>query len=69
MDSRTIIQGNLISLNGERGIGVQSFSGRIEGNNITGNGLYGIGLDGKSDVSAINNWWADSALDAEIFDS
>jgi len=69
LDSRTIIQGNLISLNGERGIGVQSFSGRIEGNNITGNGLYGIGLDGESDVSAINNWWADSDLDAEIFDS
>jgi len=69
LDSRTTIQGNLISSNGERGIGVQSFSGSIEENNITGNGLYGIGLDGESDVSAINNWWADSDLDKEIFDS
>ena len=68
-DSRAIIQENLISANGERGIGVQSFTGRIEANNITGNGLYGIGLDGESDVSAINNWWADSDMDAEIFDS
>ena len=68
-DSRTIIQGNLISSNGERGIGVLSFTGRIEDNNITGNGLYGIGLDGESDVAAINNWWADSDMDAEIFDS
>jgi len=68
-DSRTVIQGNLISSNGERGIGVQSFAGIIEANNITGNGLYGIGLDGESDVSATNNWWADSDMDAEIFDS
>jgi hypothetical protein len=67
-DSRAIIQGNLISANGERGIGVQSFTGTIEANNITGNGLYGIGLDGEGDVSAPNNWWADSDMDAEIFD-
>jgi len=68
-DSRAIIEGNLISSNGERGIGVQSFSGSIEANNIAGNGLYGIGLDGKGDVSAINNWWADSDMDTSIFDS
>jgi hypothetical protein len=68
-DSRTIIQGNLVSLNGERGVAVQSFTGRIEENNITSNGLYGIGLDGPGDVSALNNWWADSDMDAAIFDS
>jgi hypothetical protein len=68
-DSRISIQGNLISSNGERGIGVRSFTGKIEENNITDNGRYGIGLDGLGDVAAMNNWWGDSDMDAELFDS
>ncbi|MBU0486090.1 MAG: right-handed parallel beta-helix repeat-containing protein [Proteobacteria bacterium] len=67
-ESRAVIASNLLAYNGERGIGVESFSGTINNNNIVGNGLYGIGLDGKSDVEATGNWWADSDLAREIYD-
>jgi hypothetical protein len=68
-ESRGIISGNTIAANGERGIAIVSYSGSITGNNIFANTLYGIGLEGSNDIEARNNWWDDSDLVREIYDS
>jgi hypothetical protein len=68
-ESRGVISGNSIGANSERGIAVISYSGLISQNNIFANGLYGIGLEGISDIEAQENWWDDSDLAQEIYDS
>lgn len=67
--SRGVISGNSIVANGERGIAIISYSGLISQNNIFANGLYGIGLEGITDIEAQENWWDDSDLIQEIYDS
>ncbi len=67
-DSRAAIRHNLITDNGERGIGAISFSGEISQNNITENRLYAIGLDGANNLAAPQNWWGNSDLNLEIYD-
>jgi hypothetical protein len=68
-ESRGIISGNSIAANGERGIAIISYRGLISQNNIFANGLYGIGLEGITDIEAQENWWDDSDLIREIYDS
>jgi parallel beta-helix repeat protein len=68
LDSSAFIQGNLISDNRERGIGIQSFHGIITANNILRNGLYSLGLDGETDVSAGGNGWGGEDLKKIIYD-
>jgi hypothetical protein len=63
-----LLRHNLISDNGERGVGIVSFAGEISGNNFSGNGLYAIGLDGPDNVAAPSNWWGGADLAKEIFD-
>jgi hypothetical protein len=67
------VQRNFLGANfeagSERGIAVISYSGLISQNNIFANGLYGIGLEGISDIEAQENWWDDSDLAQEIYDS
>ncbi len=68
VSSGVSITNNHISENGERGIGIQSFAGIITGNSIAGNGLYALEVEGKSDISAIGNWWGGSDAEEVIFD-
>jgi parallel beta-helix repeat protein len=68
-ESRGTISGNIIAANGVRGIAIESYSGAINRNNIFGNGMYGIGLEGFGDIEARENWWDDSDLTREIYDS
>jgi nitrous oxidase accessory protein NosD len=68
-ESRGIISENSIASNGERGIAIISFIGPITKNNIFANNLYGIGLEGSNDIEARENWWDDSDLSREIYDS
>jgi parallel beta-helix repeat protein len=68
-ESRGVISGNSIGDNGERGIAIISYSGSISRNNIFANGLYAIGLEGITDIEARENWWDDSNLIREIYDS
>ncbi|MEN8135327.1 MAG: right-handed parallel beta-helix repeat-containing protein [Thermodesulfobacteriota bacterium] len=68
-DTRAAISNNLINANGERGIGIISFDGIINNNNIVDNGLYGVGLEGSEDIDATSNWWGESDLDKEIYDT
>ena len=68
-ESRGMISGNSIGANGERGIAIISYSGLISRNNIFANGLYGVGLEGITDIEAQDNWWDDSDLIREIYDS
>jgi hypothetical protein len=63
-----VISKNLINGNGERGIGIISFTGTINDNNIANNGLYAIGIEGSADIDATVNWWGGSDLAKEIYD-
>ena len=62
------MKGNIISENGVRGIGIQSFAGSITGNNIIENGLYAIENESTYDVSAEANWWGKGDIERKIYD-
>ncbi len=67
-DARLAIDENLISHNGEKGIGILAFQGEITRNNIVGNKLCGIDLEGDTDVSAPGNWWGIADAEKSICD-
>lgn len=67
-DAAAVISNNLISDNGERGIGLISFQGPITGNSFSNTRLYAIAAEDAADVEAPGNWYDLSDLDRIIFD-
>lgn len=66
---RALIRGNSFTDNGERGIGIISLDGTITGNNFAANGLYAVDLEGKSDITAPDNWWGGNSPEKVVFDN
>lgn len=67
-DTSAIIEENHISKNGERGIGLISFTGSITDNSLVDNLLYAIAIEDGSDVSAPSNWYGQDDIEPIIFD-
>ncbi len=67
-DTAAVIRENHIIENGERGIGVISFTGPITHNTLVDNKLYAIAVEDGSDVSAPSNWYGQTDIEPVIFD-
>lgn len=67
-ETRATISDNHITDNGERGIGILAFYGMITRNTFCNNGRYHIENEGKLDVAAPLNWFAESDPAPMIFD-
>jgi parallel beta-helix repeat protein len=67
-DSAAVIRDNHISDQGERGVGVISFQGRITGNTFSNNRLYAIAAEDGTDVAAPGNWYDGDDIDQILYD-
>lgn len=68
LSSGGIIQKNHISINGEHGIALKSFTGNIIGNLIAGNRGFAVENESGMDILAPMNWWGSRRFDKVIYD-